>query len=589
MGKIKIIAEVANAHQGDIKILTSLINKASQSGADAIKFQWFKYDRLATPDYEYYDAYKKLFIPESDWSQLIALAKQKNLEVWIDVCDSWGLELFRQLYNEIDGIKLPSTILQSDEILNGIAGFNKPILIGVGGWYFEEIDEILSKVRKILYQNENITLMHGFQGYPTKTEDTNLKRIIDLSKKYNLKVGFADHIDGSSPLAIDLPIYSFFTGAKIIEKHITLDRSKKGYDYYSSLEPKEFSQMVAKLRLAEKLMGDGEVNNSQRSYLKDALRTVANKKILKGEIITLDKVNFKRCQEKNALMPFTAKTILPQIAKSDIYTNSPITSNSFCKPKVTIVVICRLKSTRLLKKALLHVNGVPSIERCLLNCLSVPNVDNVVLATSYLPEDDPLENFTMEGKVKVIRDDPDNVAKRMLKAAKETGANIVLRVTGDCPAVSPEILGYLINEHLKSGVDYTSAKNAAVGTAADVITLEALSRLINHPAELTYTEYLSGYFWNNPKMFSVNLIELPKELQLPNSRLTLDETKDLEMLDALYKGLNIGREPLYFSKIKKYLSENPNIASINAGVSLKWRDEEHLVKEITKNTTLNVE
>ncbi|OLO35882.1 spore coat protein [Alkalihalophilus pseudofirmus] len=584
MGSLRIIAEVANAHQGDPEILKSLIKAAAESGADAIKFQWFKYDCIATKDYRYYEIYQTLFIPEEKWVDMLSLANNLGLEIWIDVIDSWGLELVTKLNHLIDGLKLPSTVLQSDEMIKGIVGLNKPILLGVGGWYYEDIDEIILNLKEIC--NSEIILMHGFQGYPTRIKDTNLKRIYDMSKRYHLQIGFADHIDGSNPLAIDLPVYSYFMGAKVIEKHITLNRATKGYDYFSSLEPIEFKEMVERLRVAEVIMGDGNVNDTQRNYLKDALRTVAKENIATGEIINIDKVSFKR-SSKEALMPDRAREILPRISKSSILADQPITPECLDDPVITIVVVCRLKSTRLRKKAILPINGVASIERCLLNCLAVKNVNHVVLATSNLPEDDPLENFTLGGRVKVVRGDPDNVVKRMIKAANITGANIALRVTGDNPAVSPEILTYLINSHLKSGVDFTNAVNSPIGTAADVITLESLYRLSNHPKQLTHTEYLSGYYLNNTNKFNVNVVDMPVEFQIPNCRLTLDEKQDLDMFEELYSGLKVGKEPLFLSEISKYLEENPEIKKLNADVSIKWRDDESLFKEINERTKLD--
>lgn len=255
-------------------------------------------------------------------------------------------------------------------------------------------------------------------------------------------------------------------------------------------------------------------------------------------------------------------------------------------PIITLVVICRLKSTRLPQKALLPIYGIPSIERCLLNCLAVPHVDHVLLATSALPQDDPLEQFTMEGRVTVIRGDADNVAKRMVQAANLTNANIVLRVTGDNPAVSPEILSCLINDHLKSGVDFTSAEQCAIGTDGNVITVEALHRLLQQPRPLTHTEYLSYYFYHNPHLFTVNRTKLSKEFQYPEWRLTLDKAKDLEMFETLYSGLNVQREPLYFSKLRAFLLENPEISNINAGVSVKYLHDPSIVAELKKATVL---
>lgn len=583
MKNLKVIAEIANAHQGDIGNLKSLVIAAAESGADAVKFQWFKYDHMATPDFEWYQAYKELFIPENACYEVLDLAKTNGLEVWVDVIDEWGLALCQKLKDQIDGLKLPPTVLQSREIAHSLFQLGKPVLIGVGGWYDEEIDAVILDCKE-KFRSE-IILMHGFQGYPTKTEDASLARISYLRTRYDLSVGFADHEDASDALALELPLYAYFAGAEVIEKHITLDRSLKGYDYYSSLEPSEFSLMVSKLRNAQTIMGTDGVNEAQRSYLKAAGRIVANKKISQGTVVTMKDTSFKRCPEEKAMMPLEAEAILPAVALTDCEVNQPMLKENFRKLKTVIAVICRLKSTRLPKKALLPINGVASVERCLLNCLAVKGVDEVILATSNLPEDDPLEAITLDGRIKVLRGDPDNVARRMLQAAEATNADIILRITGDNPAVSPEIAELLIKEHLNSGADFTKqAGTHAIGTGSDVYTVESIKRLLTYDG-LTHTEYLSFYFQNNPKLFVSNLVELPEEFQKP-WRLTLDEPKDLEMFEAIYKGMDVGYEPLYFRELSEFLSGHPEIAAINKDVILQFRDNQSLVDEINKATVL---
>lgn len=245
------------------------------------------------------------------------------------------------------------------------------------------------------------------------------------------------------------------------------------------------------------------------------------------------------------------------------------------KPKIAVAVICRLKSTRLPKKALLKIYGVESIVRCLFNATNIPEVDEVVLATSYLKEDDPLEGFTLGGKIKVYRGDPDNVATRMFNVAAMTGADIILRITGDCPVVAPELVSYLIKLHLNAGADLTIPdEHYPVGTGADVYSVAALQKLLDQPDKLTHTEYLSLYFINNPHLFNVNKVALPKEFRHPEWRLTLDEKDDLLLFEKIFSSLNIGEEPLYYTVLAEFLKNNPKIASINSHVKHKWKNKE---------------
>ncbi|GAB6087504.1 N-acetylneuraminate synthase family protein [Alkaliphilus crotonatoxidans] len=589
MERTKIIAEIANAHQGDANILMGLIKAAAAARADAVKFQWFKYNYLATKDYSFYEAYQQLFFPQAIWKKALKYAKELGMEIWVDVFDQWGLNLVYEFHSLIDGFKIPPTIIQSDDMIRELLTFNKSVLLGVGGWYDSEIDSFIDLVRQHK-GTQKLTLIHGFQGYPTKTTDANLRRIQYLRNRYQLPVGFADHEDASKPLAQALPVYAIFAGAVLIEKHITLNRNKKGYDYFSALEPHEFEAMVNQLRIAEPALGSIQVNEAERGYLKDSLRVVAKTPLEPGEIVTLDKVAFKRCAAENALMPKALKEKLPLVVQSEkkILQDQPILMEQLEKPKITIGVICRLKSTRLAQKALLPIYGIPSVERCLINCLAVPEVDQVVLATSHLSEDDPLEEFTLGGKVKVLRGDPDNVAGRLLQAAQETNANIILRVTGDCPAVSPEILSLLIEAHLRTGSDLTLPRaEHAPGTAGDVYTVEALKRLLNQSKPLTHTEYLSFYYLNNPDIFSVHRLELPAELQYPQWRLTLDEQKDLEVFEHIYRDLDIQHRPLFFHQIRNYLLTHPHVTKINADVRLKWKVDKKLIKELLEATKLN--
>ncbi|WP_174615542.1 N-acetylneuraminate synthase family protein [Virgibacillus ihumii] len=572
MPNTKIIAEIANAHQGDPSILKKLVLEAAKAGADAIKFQWFKYNHLAIPDYKWYEAYRDLFIKESDWSSVISLAKKQGMHIWADIFDDWGMSLAKKYESDITGLKLPPSIIQSKLIIREIGKLEKPIILGVGGWYDTEIDEALAFIRT--QTKQPIMLMYGFQGYPTQMEDVNLARLSHLKNKYNCKIGFADHEDGHKKSAVDIPVYARFLGADVIEKHITLNRSEKGHDYYSSLEPHEFKEMVDKIRSADIIYGDHTVNDTQRRYLNDALRVVARQDIPADELITLDKVSYKRADLTEGFMPNEFEKGLPFMANTGICKNEPLSEKNSKKPKIIIAVIARLKSTRLKRKALLPINGIPSVKRCLMNCLAATKADGVVLATSDLKEDLPLTEINMEGNVSVVKGDPDNVGQRMLKVAEITNADIILRVTGDNPAVSPEIIDYLINKHGQNGADLTLPNsNHAIGTGADVYDVNALKKLISIDPSLTYSEYLSLYFKNNPHLFKTDEIELPEIYRYPNWRLTMDETKDYELFERIYTEMNIKEEPLYFDKIRSHLINNPSITSINSGVQVKWGSE----------------
>lgn len=318
------------------------------------------------------------------------------------------------------------------------------------------------------------------------------------------------------------------------------------------------------------------------------VRVVTKVDIKKGEIITTNKIDLKPSIAENGLTLLESEKLLPQVALYNLQAGTPLTKEVIEPPKVVIIVLCRLKSTRLPLKAILPIHGVPSIERCLINALAIPRGHQVILATSDVAQDDPLEKFDLGGKVKIFRGDPENTADRILQAAKQENANIVMRITGDCPVVSPEINNYLLEQHLKSGADYTQAQLSTlpVGTAGDIFTLEAIERLLQAPKTLNYTEYLPFYFINNPHLFRVNIVKLPPPLCYPSWRLTLDEQPDLDMFNELYKNLNVKDEPVFFQQIKDYILRNPELIQINSHVKLKWANQQSLVDELNRETKL---
>jgi N,N'-diacetyllegionaminate synthase len=126
-----------------------------------------------------------------------------------------------------------------------------------------------------------------------------------------------------------------------------------------------------------------------------------------------------------------------------------------------------------------------------------------------------------------------------------------------------------------------------MGTVGDVFTVEALERLVQHSENLTYAEYLSFYFVNNPSLFNVNAVVIPDQWVYPDWRLTVDEIKDIELFEKIYKDLDIGRRPLYFEELKSFLLNNPKVTELNRGIKVKWLDDTSLVKELNEATKLN--
>lgn len=566
-----IIAEVANAAQGNVDTYHRIIDEVSRTGADGIKFQFYKYDELATPYHRKYDIFRRTFFTQDEFTGFVKRADKAGLDILVDVFDRWGLQVAKKNLDKIEAVKIPPTVIVDDELVQQILNLGKPTIIGVGGYEDEDIDLVLSKVRA---RTNPILLLYGFQGFPTKEEDTCLKRIAYLKQKYGYAVGFADHIDGGADLALRLPEYAFFAGATVIEKHITLDRAAQGLDYYSALEPSEFRQMVKKLRRCVAIYGTERITQMQKNYLKDAVRVTTTREIKAGELVFRKDINFRRTDEDKALFPNQADELFPAVALHNLRRDAGVTRSDVRKATVGTIVVCRVQSKRLPRKALVDIAGVPAIERCLLNALASKQSPKVILATSTHPDDAVLESHTLNGKVHFFQGSENDLAARFIEAAEKFGIDIIIRVTGDSPLISYELIDLLVDAHIKAGADFSYFTDAPLGTTPEVVNKPALIRLKSLISTDKYSEYLSLYFKNNPNFFKLNEVVPPKVYQCPNYRLNLDWPEDIEVLNTIFEKLGIGQEAVALQPVLKFLKRHPEIAAINNFLKPKYKQGE---------------
>ena len=248
-------------------------------------------------------------------------------------------------------------------------------------------------------------------------------------------------------------------------------------------------------------------------------------------------------------------------------------------------VPCRLKSSRLPNKAIADINGVSSIERCLLNTTNIQSVDKVVLATSTNVEDDVLENHTLDGKVELARGSEEDVLERFIPVIDKYDPEFIMRITGDCPTVSYELADILIRSHIESGADVTLTKSKVpLGINSEVYSTRAIRKLRELFPVTNSSEYLIYYFLNNPTIFKINQVEAPEEF-IHNWRLTLDESNDLELFQLLFEDLGIGKEAISFQSVVDFFRRNPNAPLINLSNEVKYKNNANLVALLAAATT----
>ncbi|PRY13292.1 N-acetylneuraminate synthase [Pontibacter ummariensis] len=267
MSKTIIIAEAGVNHNGDMALAKQLINVAADAGADYVKFQTFKADKLVSKaakqaayqvknqsgqgDDTQYSMLKKLELSEEDHYELQQHADQKGIKFLstgfdhdsIDFLDKLGLNLF----------KIPSGEITNKPYLKHVARKGKPVVLSTGMASLKEVEEAMDVLEEAGLQRDQITVVHCNTEYPTPMADVNLKAMLTIRDAFKVKVGYSDHT-----LGIEVPIAAVTLGATVIEKHFTLDHDLPGPDHKASLGPAELKAMVQAIRNIElALSGDG--------------------------------------------------------------------------------------------------------------------------------------------------------------------------------------------------------------------------------------------------------------------------------------------------------------------------------------------
>lgn len=259
-----IIAEIGINHNGDLKIAKELIDWASQSGADAVKFQKRTVEKVYTK--EELDRYREspwgttnreqkmgLEFGKAEYDEIDAYCKEKNI-LWSASAWDMDSQMFLRQY-DLKFNKVASAMLTNMELLQAIAEEKRYTYISTGMSSFEEIDAAVEMFRKADCPFE---LMHCNSTYPMKNEDANLAMIDVLRERYHCPVGYSGHETGRI-----VTFAAAALGATSIERHITLDRSMYGSDQPASLEVTDFYKLVKDIRALPAIMGTGEKTLSE--------------------------------------------------------------------------------------------------------------------------------------------------------------------------------------------------------------------------------------------------------------------------------------------------------------------------------------
>ncbi|MCG3679275.1 N-acetylneuraminate synthase [Aliarcobacter butzleri] len=325
MNKVFIIAEAGVNHNGSIDLAKKLIDVASESGVDAVKFQTFKAENLVSKnaqkaDYQkqttdknesQFDMIKKLELDVDTHKELMVYCKSKNIMFLSTPFDHNSIDLLSDLGLEI--FKIPSGEITNLPYLRHIGRLNKKVILSTGMADIGEIEDALDILINAGTKKENITVLHANTMYPTPMEDVNLKAMVTIGNTFDIAFGYSDHT-----LGIEVDIAAVALGACCIEKHFTLDCTMEGPDHKASLEPDELKAMVKTIRNIELALGSSikKPSKSEMPNMQIARKSiVAKMDIKKGEILSEEKITIKR--PGSGINPMQWDEIVGSIATKD--------------------------------------------------------------------------------------------------------------------------------------------------------------------------------------------------------------------------------------------------------------------------------
>jgi len=301
--QVFIIAEAGVNHNGNISLAKELISEANKSGANCVKFQTFKAERVVVndaPKAEYQTKTTNFNESQLEMLKKLELNEDAHREL-IEFCHKTGIMFLSTPYNKkdvdlldqlgVDAFKLSSIHIVEPDFISYVAEKGKPILMSTGMATLSEVDEAVRIFRQIR-NDDQLILLQCTTNYPSLSEHANLNSIKTMNCAFNLHVGYSDHTQTHTACIVAVAL-----GAKIIEKHFTLDKKLEGPDHSSSETPESFKQLVNYIREAEQTLGSGRkepVDIEIRNAKGMRRSIVAVKKLCKGDIITNDCIEFKR-------------------------------------------------------------------------------------------------------------------------------------------------------------------------------------------------------------------------------------------------------------------------------------------------------
>ena len=307
--KVLIIAEAGVNHDGDLDQAFKLVDVAAEAGADIVKFQSFYAHSLVTAEaklaqYQHKGELSKksggaggqlallerLQLSREDHLALMRHCTERRIEFFSTAFDLGSLQLLADL--GVRRFKIPSGEITNLPLMRRIASFGEEVIVSTGMAELSEVGAAIKSLKIAGLPKEKITLLHCTTEYPAPIKDVNLRAMGAMASRFDVRVGYSDHTEG-----VEVAIAAAALGAKVIEKHFTLDKNLPGPDHRASLEPVDLKLMVSAIRKIESALGSDQkkCTSSEKKNVPLVRKSiVAAKPIEEGEAFTEQNLTVKR-------------------------------------------------------------------------------------------------------------------------------------------------------------------------------------------------------------------------------------------------------------------------------------------------------
>ena len=320
--KVLIIAEIGNNHEGDFELAKEMIDAAAEAGADAVKFQTFRTEHYINKlEKQRFSRLKSFELDFFQFEKLSNLAKQHGL---FFISTPFDLGSAKALSNFVDVLKISSSDNTFFPLIETITGYNLPVILSTGILDLTGIQKTVGIFKKAWsrdFVEKNLAILHCVCSYPVPLKEANLLAIKSLQEEYTFSIGYSDHVIGN-----DAAIISVALGARVVEKHFTLDHNLSDFhDHKISANIPEMKDLVSRIRNAEAMLGDGlKKAETCETKIVDLVRRsiVVNRDMIAGECIKLEDLSWVR--PAGGIAPGNEDLIIGKFLKKDLSSGDQI-------------------------------------------------------------------------------------------------------------------------------------------------------------------------------------------------------------------------------------------------------------------------